>query len=1098
MKKHFNDARIKTVLIANRGEIAIRIASTLAEMGFRSVAIYSQDDEAALHHAMADEAVALPDTGPRAYLDMQRLIDIALSRGCQAVHPGYGFLSENARFAEACRAAGLIFIGPRPEVLTLFGSKSLARRHAQAQGIPVLRGTHDVPSLQAARDFMRSLDAGSGVMIKAVAGGGGRGMRKVASEGMLEEAFERCRSEALAAFGCGDLYLEQYLPDARHIEVQILGDGTTITHLGERDCSIQQSYQKVVEITPSPGLSPSLRARILDAAVTLAGSVNYDSLGTFEFLVNGDGDNAEFAFIEANPRLQVEHTITEEVSGVDLVRTQLALANGRSLESLGLTQSQLSPPRGYAIQFRVNMSHGQPHRITAFSPPGGPGVRLDTCAYAGYTPNPNFDALLAKLIIHHPSPDLRDAVQRGYRALCQFDLQGTPTNLPLLRDIAVDPAFQEGRYTTAYLAESRPHSAGIHPQYFMATIAAPQQEAAAAVDPSLSLLSPGDIASPLAGTVIEICVETGQRIAKGQTVAIVTAMKMEHLVDAATDGIVRRILVAGDTMVQPGQVIIETEPCDELPDGEASSQPSADTITPRSDLEDIRALHALTRDEGRPDAVARRHVNGMRTARENLADLCDADSFVEYGALAVAARRREMDMDALRRISPADGFIYGMATINAALFGQARGRCFVASYDYTVFAGTQGYFGHRKHDRMFQLAERARVPVVLYAEGGGGRPTDSDNLGGVNLANPTFWHFARLSGLVPLIGIAAGYCFAGNAALLGCCDVVIATRDASIGLGGPVMIEGAGLGKVAPQAVGPAPQQASNGVVDILVDDEAAATDAARRYLSYFQGPLSSWEAPPQEALRDCIPQRRTRAYDIRKVMETLADRDSVLELRPAFGQGAITALIRLEGRPLGLIANNPAFQAGAIGAEEADKLSRFTRLCNAHGLPILSLCDTPGIMVGPDAERTAVVRHCANMLITGAAMRVPCITIVLRKAYGLGAMAMAGGSFHQSSFLTLAWPTAEFGGMGLEGQVRLGHRKELEEITDPRQRHERFQELVDALYAHGKASNIAPFLSIDDVIDPASTRDCIIAALQTTEAATSVTVEARSFIGAW
>ncbi len=403
------------------------------------------------------------------------------------------------------------------------------------------------------------------------------------------------------------------------------------------------------------------------------------------------------------------------------------------------------------------------------------------------------------------------------------------------------------------------------------------------------------------------------------------------------------------------------------------------------------------------------------------------------------------------------------------------------AYDYTVLAGTQGAFNHQKKDRLLKLAAELRLPVVLFAEGGGGRPGDTDqalvSVAGLNL--PTFKAFARLSGQVPLIGVVHGRCFAGNAALLGCCDVIIATRASNIGMGGPAMIEGGGLGVFRPEDVGPVAVQWPNGVIDCLVDDEREAVATAKQALSYFQGRTSGWACADQRTLREAVPENRLRAYEVRRVLETLADTGSVLELRRGFGAGIITALVRIEGRAVGMIANNPMHLGGAIDAEAADKAARFVRMCAAHGLALVSLCDTPGFMVGPEAERTAQVRRMAQLFIECAALKRPPLVVVLRKGYGLGAMAMAGGDFGDTVF-TIAWPSGEFGGMGIEGAVRLAYRKELAAIIDPVSQQAEFDRRVAELYAHGQALNMAAMLEIDAVIDPAQTRRWIIRGLET------------------
>jgi acetyl-CoA carboxylase carboxyltransferase component len=520
--------------------------------------------------------------------------------------------------------------------------------------------------------------------------------------------------------------------------------------------------------------------------------------------------------------------------------------------------------------------------------------------------------------------------------------------------------------------------------------------------------------------------------------------------------------------VEEGQLLATVQPGG---DGDGAEPPgtgerSSARDGERADLRAVRERHEIGLDAARPEAVAGRRERGRRTARENLADLLDADSFVEYGPLLFAAQERRRPREELIARTPADGLVGGL--------GRVAGRqCVAMSYDYTVLAGTQGMRNHAKKDRLFELAERRRLPVVLFAEGGGGRPGDVDMPIVAGLDCRAFELFAQLSGLVPLVGIASGYCFAGNAALLGCCDVVIATDDASIGMGGPAMIEGGGLGVHAPGDVGPIEVQYANGVVDLRAADDAEAVALAKRYLSYFDGPGRAQEpspVPDQELLRELIPERRKRVYDVRRVVETLFDEGSVLELRRGFAAGMLTALARVEGQPLGVVANDPTHLGGAIDADGADKAARFLQLCDAYELPVLFLCDTPGFMVGPDAERTATVRHFARMFLGGANVSVPTGTIVLRKGYGLGAQAMAGGGFKAPLF-TVAWPTSEFGGMGLEGAVRLGMRRELDAIEDEQERERLFEQLVAAAYERGEGLNMAAYGEIDDVIDPADSR---------------------------
>jgi len=519
----------------------------------------------------------------------------------------------------------------------------------------------------------------------------------------------------------------------------------------------------------------------------------------------------------------------------------------------------------------------------------------------------------------------------------------------------------------------------------------------------------------------------------------------------------------------------------------------------RPDLAKVIHRHSFGLDENRSDVVAKRQEKNQRTARANVNDLFDSGSFIEYGALAIAAQRQRRSESDLIRKTPADGLIAGVGFVNGSLFPDDKARCMVMAYDYTVLAGTQGYFNHKKKDRMLRLAYEQRLPMVLFAEGGGGRPGDVDGslIAVAGLDCLAFAAFGRLSGRVPIVGVLSGFCFAGNASLLGCCDVIIATKNSNLGMSGPVMIEGGGLGVFEPEEVGPMDIQTQNGVVDIEVADDVEAVAMAKKYLSYFQGPISDWKAGDQIALRNLIPEKRKRTYNIRTVIKAIADTDSFLELRPKFGPSMVTGLIRIEGRPFGLIANDPMHMAGAIEAEGADKAVRLMQLCNVHGLPILSLVDTPGFMVGPEIEKRAQVRHVNRMFVIGSHISVPYFAIVLRRGYGLGSIAMTKGGFHES-FFTVAWPTGEFGPMGLEGYVKVGFKKELAAIKDPQKRGELYEKLLNEMYENGSAINMASKLEIDAVIDPADTRKWIMQGLKAAPVRSPSDIVVYPYVDPW
>ena len=871
---------IERLLIANRGEIAIRISQAAAELGIATVGIFSADDEKSLHKDSCDHAIALSGRGVPAYLDMEQVVNIAIENACDAIHPGNGFISESTEFASYVEEAGIVFVGPTPETLALFGDKSAARRIAEKHQIPVIAGTKEATSLEQAIEFFEALPEAQGMMIKAIGGGGGRGMRVVLDRAELETAYERCQSEAAAAFGVGELYTEQLMNHAKHIEVQVVGDGQgNVIHLGERECSSQRRHQKIIETAPAYGVDDSTRHELHTAAVKLAKAEQYRSLGTFEFLVDCDQEDPAFAFIEANARLQVEHTVTEEVTGVDLVQTQLRLASGESMSEIGLPLNGELALNGYSNQSRVNME-----QITAtgevkpaggtmsiYEVPTGRGIRVDGYGYSGYTSSPNFDSLLCKLIVHSSSNDFSSAVKKSIKALDRFNIEGIKTNIPFLRAILNDDDFNQGLVTTRWVDEH------VEELVQAANMAKPEPDtearsdgfAGARVDSRdpLALFehdrkvketqqaeepeevevprgpdgSIGQLA-PIQGTIVDVKVEEGDTVYVNQELVIMEAMKMEYVIAASASGIVRRVAVRKGDVIQEGHPLVFVEEVD-VGDGEQQAQIELDLDEIRGDLQESIERHSWIYDEKRPKALERRARTGQQTARTNINQFCDEGSFIEYGPLVLAAQRRRRTEDWLRENTPADGLVCGVGTVNANLFPDQDARCVAVAYDYTVFAGTQGHKNHYKQDRMYELANRFRLPVILFSEGGGGRPGDTDGSGGVGIDTFTFTQWSKLSARVPLVGVNSGCCFAANTALWGCCDVIIATNKSTIAMGGPAMIEGGGLGIFTPEEVGPMSFQVPNGVVDIIVEDEEELIATAQNYISYFQGSVSQWEA---------------------------------------------------------------------------------------------------------------------------------------------------------------------------------------------------------------------------------------------------------------
>ncbi|HEY3889578.1 MAG TPA: carboxyl transferase domain-containing protein, partial [Caulobacteraceae bacterium] len=715
-----------------------------------------------------------------------------------------------------------------------------------------------------------------------------------------------------------------------------------------------------------------------------------------------------------------------------------------------------------------------------------------------------------------------EAARKARRALAEFTITGSATNIAFLRALLGHPAFAAGEIDTSFVESRMAELVAAAAAESPAPAAAPAQRTAGAridtVDP-LAVLAHGKstgspaparapetavlhdvegpagttaLRAPLQGTVISLAVEPGQAIRAGQAALIMESMKMEHVIEAPVSGYVRAVAADIGDAVFEGHALMFIEEAD-LGEAGAIEAAAIDLDAVRPDLAEVLERHRRTLDAARPNAVERRRRTGQRTARENVDDLLDPGSFTEYGPLTVAARRRRHSIEELIEQTPADGMVMGLGRVNGAHFADAAARCAVMAYDYTVLAGTQGAYNHHKMDRLCEIAERFRLPTIFFCEGGGGRPGDTE--GGGFIRGFEFW--GRMSGVAPLIGITSGRCFAGNASVLGCCDVIIATRDSTIGMGGPAMIEGGGLGIFRPEEIGPVSIQEPNGVIDIVAEDEVDAVRIAKQYLAYFQGSLADWAAPDQRRLRNVIPENRLRVYDIRELIGILADQGSLLEIRPRFGQTMVTALIRIEGRAVGVMANNPKVLGGAIDSDGSDKAARFLQVCEAYDIPVLSLSDTPGMMVGPEIEKTALVRHCSRLFIIGANLTVPLLSVILRKSYGLGAIAMTGGSY-QASMFAVSWPTGEFGGMGLEGSVKLGYRNELAAIADPTERRARFDEMVARAYAGGKALNRATTYGIDDVIDPADTRAWIMGALRAMPPPTPRAEKKLRWIDAW
>lgn len=1024
------------LLVANRGEIAMRIIRSARRCGFRTVAVTTADEPEAPHAREADRTVTLARSGAESYLDAEELALTAVREKCRFIHPGYGFLSESAQAARTFSAAGLTFVGPDADTLDLLGNKLNAKQYAESLGIPVLESSEVVT---APADAITFLDRIKGpAIVKSVAGGGGRGMRTLRNHDDVSEVLERSRSEVARNFGSGDIILERLIERARHIEVQLVGDGTSVQALSTRDCSVQRNFQKVVEQAPAQHLDPTLESALVDDSLRLGNALRLRGLATVEFLVD-QSESGRYVFIEVNPRLQVEHGVTELVTGVDLVDAQLRIAEGQSLALLGLAKPM--PVHGCAVEARVSLiSSSAP--VSSLTIPSGDNVRTDSVLIEGVRPATEFDPLVAKVMVHQVTGDMDSAVDALSSAVRQLSAGGVTLDTDAVLAILEHPDVRSGTAHTTLLGELE----GDADQ--------PQEQA-------------GSIVARGPGSVVTVSVSEGDKVGAHDSIIIVESMKMETEYTPGSAAEVGAIHVSVGDQVHAGSRMVDLTADHAAVEEELTPAEHQITSGDRADVAENSRRHEQTLDASREHSVDKRHSRGKLTARENIAEIIAEGTFTEYGALAIAAQRNRRTLSDLEANTPADGLVAG--------FGKLKGsddtETAVLAFDYTVMAGTQGLQGHRKAERVFKLAERRKLPLVIFAEGGGGRPGDTDNAAratGMDLG--TFSALGRLVDIVPTVGIASGRCFAGNAALFAACELTIATQDANIGLGGPAMVESGGLGMVTAEDIGPAAEQADLGVVDVLVTDETAAADVARKYLEHLLRRRDEWAADDQSALNHQIPEKRSRTFVLRDLINLIADDDSVIEIGEQYAPSLVTALIRIEGQSLGLIANDGEQNGGAIDSASARKMAEFLIRCENHQVPIVSLCDTPGFMVGPESERTGPARAAARLFTVGAKLSVPLITVIIRRAFGLGAQAMAGGSFRVPEAV-LAWPTAQIGAMGPEGAVRLAYRRELATIADEEDRKLEFDRLLAEYEESGRAFNAASVFELDDVIEPSMTR---------------------------
>ncbi|ATY13501.1 hypothetical protein CU254_26035 [Amycolatopsis sp. AA4] len=1047
------------VLIANRGEIAVRVTRAVHESGGRAIAVYPADDAESLHVRCADEAVRIPGVGTAAYLDAEAIVRAARETGARAIHPGYGFLSENAGFARKCAAAGIQFVGPAPEVLDLFGDKARARAYAISCEVPVLPGTGEATSLAEAEAF--AAHHGS-MMIKALAGGGGRGMRAVTDPAATAEAYAEASGEALKSFGDGAVYVEKLLTRPQHIEVQILGDGTgEVVALGERDCSIQRRHQKLVEVAPSPWLSEPLREAVTAAALRLAARVSYAGLGTFEFLIE---ENA-FWFMEANPRVQVEHTVTEEVTGVDLVAAQLAVAGGATLADLGLTSAP--SPRGLAIQVRINTEtldhNGSPAPsagvLRRFEMPSGPGVRVDTYGYAGYRTSPRYDSLLAKVIAH--ADDLPHTCARVTAALEGLAVDGVATNADLLHGIVSSKPFRSGPWDTGFIASHLEQLLGhTRPRLAVEEDAGHEQGGGVEVPPDSVA-----VVAPMPGVVLSLDVAAGDAVGEDSPIAVIEAMKMEVVVRATAGMRIETVTAHAGDVVEAGTVLAYGAPAD----AGSAEAPPVDVGSDgdwAAEVAEIERRRRSALNMGGPAKVARQHANGKLDARQRIEALADPGSFAEIGALAGFTARD--DHSSAPEFTPAN-FVAGTAKIDGR-------KAVLGVDDFTLRAGSGDAAIHDKQIFAERYANEMRLPVVRLLDGasGGGSVKMISEAGYTYVpVNPGWDAVVDNLSVVPVV--AAGL---GPTVGLGAARMVMSHLSILVdGIGqmftaGPPIVAGGTGERLTKEELGGAGIHRRNGAVERIVPDEQAAFDVIRRFLSYL--PSSVYELPPvtashdptdrrDESLLGAVPRNPRRAYDATALLNAVFDAGSVFRYAE-YGDGTLTALARLDGHPVGVIAADPTLGA-TMSAEGALAVTRLVDLCETFHLPLVSLTDQAGMTIGAAAEKAATIRHGARAITAVYQARVPQAELIVRRVFGVGGAGIINR--HRAS-RSWAWPSGTWGSLPSRGGIEAAFRAQIEQADDPAAELAR---ISDELAALSSPFRTAERFGVQDIIDPRDSR---------------------------
>lgn len=1044
-----------TVLVANRGEIAVRIIDAVHAVGMSAAVIHTSDDDAHIRHA--DEAVLLTGVGASPYLDIDQVVAAACAVGATHLHPGYGFLSENAALARACAVAGVTFIGPSPEVLDVFGDKSLARQLAETSGVPVVPATGVKPSIDEARAFLREHGT---VMVKATAGGGGRGLRRVADPADLESAMEECTREAQLYFGSDAFFIEKFVARPRHVEIQVIGDGKAHQHLWERDCSVQRRNQKIVEIAPSPALSPDVRVGMADAALRIAAAVDLSSLATVEFLVSGDA----FYFMEVNPRLQVEHTVTEEITGIDLVATQLRVATGHTLADLCLTEPPRS--RGYAVQVRVNAETIQENgeitpsagRVDDLVLPAGRYVRVDTALRGGGRVSPRFDSLVAKVIGR--SETFAGAAAVTARALEDLTIAPLQTNRALLHAILTDEAFLRGDSDTGYLEAALP-SLVDHSPAGDSIETAPSESTAIDVPEGAQTIE-----AKLAGVVVSVHSDVGDTISPGAVLIVVESMKMEHPVTVSSGLTLERIFVSPGDMVDAGQVLAYGQESDATQGTAATVEPVPHDDGWEAEIAEIQRRLDDAHAHGGPDKVARQHETGRLTARERIAVIADDGTFEEIGPLAGYG---EYDEDGnLVRVRPSN-YLSGTARVRGR-------RALLGVDDFSIRGGSGDAAVHGKQIFTEQLAGEMRVPMIRVLDGasGGGSVKKVLTAKAMYLpVNPGWNHVVDNMSRVPVVSVCAGPTVGLGAARFVMSHFGVMVQDiGQLFTAGPPVVRAATGEDVDKDGLGGEAIHRTNGTVERFVPDEATAYEVVADFLSYL--PQSVDELPPvvqnadpadraEDHLARAVPRNPRQIYAIEPILEAVFDRGSVFRFAE-YGEGTYTALARLDGHPVGVVTADPS-KGATLSREGAQAVERLVDICEAFNLPLVSLTDQAGMTIGVQAERDATIRTGARAIAAIYQARIPQAEIILRRVYGVGG---AGIVNRHRAVRSWAWPSGDWGSLPPQGGIEAAFRAELAAHDDP---DARLAEITRELEQVSSRFRTAETFSVQDIIDPRTTR---------------------------